>query len=140
MADTEDDVVIDDTEVQTPAAATGTVKVDVQEGAKDDDVATLPEDAIVNPDGSVTLPLLFPRSVTIRSATGAVREDKFDRLTFHRLTGADLNAFRNTAEAQQSVVLFTRSTRVRAPIMRALYDRLDAKDVTRGARVLATFL
>lgn len=137
----EDDVVIDETEEQTAAATSAVAaKVDVQEGAKDDDVATLPDDAVVNADGSVTLPLLYPRTITIRSATGSVREDTFSSLTFHRLTGADLNAFRNTSEAQQTVVLFTRSTRVKAPIMKVLFERMDGKDISRAGRVIATFL
>lgn len=132
--DSEIDVVIDlDDAKADPAPALRTAEVDA------DDDTILPAGCEKNEDGSVTVPLLFPRTITIRS-NGAVKEERWDRLTFHRLTGKDLNAVRSTSEENQSVVLFTRSTRLPSRIMTVLYEKLDGKDITRCGRVLGTFL
>jgi len=139
MADTDTDTIIID-ETAEPGAVTGgqaaDAAADLREGK---DEAILPKGAVENPDGSVTLQLLHPRELRIASGQGQVRIESYTELTFHRLTGADLNAIRGTVAEHQSVVLFTRSTRLRAAVMRVLYEKLDAADVTRAGKVLDTF-
>jgi hypothetical protein len=131
------DVVIDLDEGSAPTTAAPTAApIDIDEGAE----AILPKGAELNPDGSVTVRLLYPRSVTVKSGAGGVKVEAFEALTFHRLTGADLSAIRTTAAEHQQRVLFTRSSRVRSAVMGVLYDKLDAKDIVRCGRVLETFL
>jgi len=99
----------------------------------------LPEDAIKNTDGSVTLPLLFP--VTIRSKKdGKIREKTYADLTFHRLVGADQRAIASAKDEDMAVVSFARSTRINQAVMNALFDRMDAADITRAGRVINHFL
>ncbi len=110
-------------------------KADVDET----DDAILPSGCEKNEDGSVTVNLLYPKTVTIRS-NGAVKEELYERLTFHRMTGKDLNAIRAASDATATVVTFQRLTRIRPSVMSVLFDRLDAKDVTRCGAVINTFL
>ena len=129
------DIVVDlDDTIETAAPARASAEVD------EDDDKILPKGCERNADGSVTVRLLHPRSVTTRSGAGGVREERFDTLTFHRLTGADLNAVRATSPDTEQVVLFTRSSRVRSAVMQVLYPKLDAADIMRCGRVLNTFL
>jgi len=99
----------------------------------------LPEHAIQNDDGSVTLALAFPKTLLSRK-DGKVRERKFEELTFHRLTGADQRAIAGATEAMQSVVAFAQSTRLNQAVMNALFDKMDAADIADGGRVLNHFL
>lgn len=136
MGTDETDVVIDLDEGAATAAAPDAAPVDIDE----DEEIILPKGAERNPDGSVTIRLLYPKAVTVKSGAGGVRVETFESLTFHRLTGADLSAIRTTAAEHQQRVLFTRSSRVRAAVMGVLYDKLDAKDIVRCGKVLETFL
>ena len=99
----------------------------------------LPDHAIQNDDGSVTLALAFPKTLLSRR-DGKVRERKFEELTFHRLTGADQRAIASATEAMQSVVAFAQSTRLNQAVMNALFDKMDAADIADGGRVLNHFL
>ena len=136
MSADETDVVIDLDEGATGSTAPDAAPVDIDE----DEEIILPKGAERNPDGSVTIRLLYPKSVTVKSGGGGVRVENFEALTFHRLTGADLSSIRTTAAEHQQRVLFTRSSRVRSAVMGVLYDKLDAKDIVRCGRVLETFL
>lgn len=128
-----EDVVVDLDDAK-PETALALKKAEV-----DEDDTILPSGCERNEDGSVTVSLLFPRTITIRS-NGAVKEERYEQLTFHRLNGKDLNAVRSTSDENQSVVLFTRSSRLPSRIMTVLYEKLDGKDITRCGRVLGTFL
>ncbi len=101
--------------------------------------AALPAHAIVNNDGSVTLPLRAPRELQIRSATRGVRSQRFDQLTFHRLNGADLRAIVAAAPASRSAVMLARSARQREPVMNALFDVLDGEDIADAVKVVESF-
>ena len=105
----------------------------------DDDDKILPKGCEVNGDGSVTVKFTYPVDITIK-ANGATRSEPYDRLTFHRLRGADLAAMRSTAPEHQSLVLMSRSTRIRHPIMAALYAKMDGADIARCDKVLSSFL
>ena len=99
----------------------------------------LPDHAVKNDDGSVTLPLAYPVPLATRK-DGKVRERTYDALTFHRLNGADQRAIGAAPEDMQSVVAFARATRLNQAVMNALFDRMDAADIVDGGRVLNHFL
>ncbi len=99
----------------------------------------LPAHAKKNADGSVTLPLIYPRSLTTRK-DGKLKERNFDELVFHRLVGADQRAIASTSDEMMSVVAFSRSTRINQAVMNALYDKMDAADIANAGRVLNHFL
>ncbi len=124
----------DDT-ASTASSATGRPTVDVDV----DDDKILPKGCEPNGDGSVTVKFAYPVSITIKAA-GATRSEAYDRLTFHRLRGADLAAMRSTAPEHQGLILMARSSRLRHPIMKALYDRMDGADLARCDKVLSSFL
>lgn len=99
----------------------------------------LPERAIQNADGSVTLPLLYPQVVG-RKKDGKTWEDEFDALTFHRLRGADQQRIASASDAKQVSVAFSCSTRLSQMVMDKLYEKLDLEDITDAGRVLNHFL
>ncbi|MGN6777570.1 hypothetical protein [Rhizobium sp.] len=100
---------------------------------------TLPEDALRNSDGTVTLPLHFP--VTVRTKKdGKIKEKVYQDLVFHRLVGADQRAIAAVSEEHTTVVTFSRSTRINQAIMNAIFDKMDLADVARAGRVLNHFL
>src|SRR5690606_23548929 len=74
-----------------------------------DPLDRLPAHAVTNADGSVTRPLRFPRELQIKKL-GKIRTERYDELTFHRLTGADQRAIAATSEDTMTVVAFARST------------------------------
>jgi hypothetical protein len=104
-----------------------------------DPVDRLPKQARRNADGSVTLSLLYPR--TIRSKKdGKIRETVYSQIVMHRLTGADQRAIAATSEEMMAVVAISRSSRITQAIMNALYDVMDAADINACGQVLNHFL
>ncbi|MFD1792075.1 hypothetical protein ACFSE0_10545 [Ochrobactrum teleogrylli] len=128
------DVVVDE---DNPASLALTAAADVIEDIDPND--RLPDRAIQNDNGSVTLPLLYPQKLTIKKDS-KVREETYSELTFHRLNGADQRAIAATSEESTNVVAFSRSTKISQAIMNVLYDKLDAADITAAAQVLSSFL
>ncbi|MDC7787964.1 phage tail assembly protein [Rhodoplanes sp. TEM] len=122
------DVVVD----EDPAAA-AVVDEDADESGK------LPKRAVRHPDGTIELPLREPRSLQVRSSSRGLREETYDRLTFHRLTGADLRAIAAASKETQPVVMLARSARIRQPIMNALFDAMDAADLADAAECVNCF-
>lgn len=138
---------LDEDSAQGPAATIVDEDAPVRAGeAAADDVVDedvnpldrLPPNAVTNQDGSVTLTLLYPRELQIRKL-GKIRTDKYDKLTFHRLTGADQRAIAATSEEMMSVVAFARSTRISQAVMNALFDKMDGADIAAGGQVLNSF-
>lgn len=129
------DAVID---VDNPAALDGERDPDViDEDAGQ--VDQLPEDAVKNADGSVSLALKFP--VTLRTKkNGDIKERVYRELTFHRLTGADMRVISSAKGEDQNAVTFARSTRMYQVIMNALFDKMDLTDIERAGRVLVFFV
>jgi hypothetical protein len=103
-----------------------------------DEIRKLPKGAVANADGSVTLPLIYPRAVTVKSQ-GGVREERFDTFVLHRLTGGDYNAVQAASKGTAQVVLLARSLRKHTAIVKALYDKLDMRDIARAGEVLDSF-
>jgi hypothetical protein len=99
----------------------------------------LPDDAVRNADGSVTLPLHFPVAIRTKK-DGKVKEKAYRELVFHRLVGADQRAIAAVSDEHTTVVTFSRSTRINQAIMNAIFDKMDLADVARAGRVLNHFL
>lgn len=99
----------------------------------------LPPQAILNKDGSVTLPLKYPTDLIIKK-DGRERAEPFKQLVFHRLTGADNRAIAAAKEADREVVAFARSTRLSFARMEKLYDKMDSYDLQAGGEVLIFFI
>lgn len=99
----------------------------------------LPDRARKNSNGSVTLPLLYPQTLTLRK-DGKVKEELYAELTFHRLRGEDQMAIANTSSERSAIVAFARSTRTRELVMEALFKKMDLADISDGGQVLNHFL
>lgn len=99
----------------------------------------LPDRARQNRDGSVTLPLLYPQTLTTRK-DGTVREKHYSELTFHRLRGVDQQVIASVPDEKQIAASFARSTRLPQMVMDALYAKMDLEDIADGGRVLNHFL
>ena len=99
----------------------------------------LPERARRNADGSVTLPLLYPVTLRIRSSTGGERSETYRELTFHRLNGGAIRAIQSASPATAGVVLLAKSAGVRDAVMNVLYDRMDGADITDAVAVVEGF-
>lgn len=99
----------------------------------------LPDDAVKNADGSVTIALKFP--VTLRTKkNGETRERVYRELTFNRLTGADMRVIASAKSEDQNAVTFARSTKIYQVLMNALFDKMDLTDIERAGRVLVFFV
>ena len=127
------EIVVD---ANAPVALTGAA-ADVIEDIDPGD--RLPDNAVQNADGSVTLKLLYPQKLRIRKGE-KVREENYEQLTFHRLNGADQRAIAAASDSMLNVVAFSRSTRISQGIMNALFDLMDAADISAGAQVFSHFL
>lgn len=132
-----DDDKIVDLDGDKPATPADPDVVELTEDA--DGAEGLPKTATEQEDGTVLLRLAHPVRLKFKRG-GVVREEAFEELTFHRLTGADMRAI---AEAQRGLVDVTaiaRSTRMDQGKLNALYDRMDAADAVNCGRVVALFL
>ncbi len=88
----------------------------------------LPDRAIQNDDGTVTLPLRRPVPLSVRNAAGKVTETVYAELVFHELFGADMRAISNAKEDVRVDVLMARSLKIPQTVARALFDQLTRKD------------
>lgn len=129
------DTVVDENDPVAAAATEADADV-VDEDV--DPLDRLPPHAKKNKDGSVTLPLKFPRDVHVRK-DGKVRTNSYVQLVFHRLTGADQRAIGAAKEEDMTVVAFARSTRISQAVMNALFDKMDGADIAAGGQVLNSF-
>ena len=99
----------------------------------------LPDQAVLNADGTVTLTLRFARTLTTRK-DGKTRERRFETLLFHRLTGADQRAIGAARDDMMSVVAMAQSTKISQAVMNVLFDKMDAADINAAGQVLNHFL
>ncbi len=138
MADADNTVVVDLTEDAAPAAVDPNLVVIPAEGADDD---ALPDNAVMQDDGTILLTLNYPVSLKWKTqGSDAVREDKHTTLTFHRLTGADVTAMLNNGNQSNAMVGMARSCRLPSGRFKAIYDRMDGGDAIAAARCLSFFL
>lgn len=99
----------------------------------------LPTGATRNADGSVTLKLTRPVSVTVRSARNGERQETYAELTFRDLTGADVRAIQAASPASQPIVMLARSTGIREAVMNRLFDLMRAADIAAAQECVASF-
>lgn len=138
---------LDEDEGKAPVNATSDETIVVEDtGSKADivdedagDTDKLPEHAIVNDNGTITLPLFKPVTITTKK-DGKIREREFAVLTFHRLTGADMQAIAVAPKEKETAVVFARSTKTMQALMDAIFAKLDMVDIADGGRVLNHFL
>lgn len=138
-----DTVVTLDDEAPKGAAPAAVVDEDAGPAAVVDEDADfeggLPARAVENGDGTVTLPLRTAVTLTIRSKDRGERQQTFEELKFHRMAGSDMRAIMAASRDAQPVVMLARSTRLRQAVMNALFDRMDAADLSDAAQVCSHF-
>lgn len=143
MAKTELTVDLDEDEPTDAVAVVSEQPVDLDgEAIVNEDASELdrlPDQAILNADGTVTLSLVYPQVVSSRKDNKIHHRD-FKSLTFHRLNGGDQRAIAAASDQMQTVVAFSRSTRINQAVMNALFDKMDMADITNAGRVLNYFL
>lgn len=100
----------------------------------------LPARAIMQPDGTVILPLRKPVALTVRSAQHGDRTETYDKLTFRGLVGADIRAVSAASEASRPIVLIARATGIREAVMNALFDRMSGADIMDAQECVQHFL
>lgn len=115
----------------TEGNAGGADVVDLSEG---EDVPRLPKQARTLPDGRVSLPLAKPVTLSFRRGAD-VRAETFDALTFRRLTGADMRAVM-AAGNEAAIVAMQRSSDLSVVKFNAVFDRMDAADVSAASEVV----
>ncbi len=108
----------------------------VVEDEGEEKTTKLPARAIRNDDGTVTLPLLAPVTLTIKTGRGS-SDETYSELVFHEMTGADLRLIAQAKPEMQTIVALARATRISTPRMNGLFDLLKAKDVTAAAAVIS---
>lgn len=139
MADAPDDVVI--LHEEAPAAGAVIPEGVAVIGDERDDEDPLPKHAVPQPDGSVRLLLLHPVVLRWkRPNSDEIREERYDELHLHRLTGKDLMAVMAAGKGAMSVVCIGRSTRIPQARMNELFERMDGSDASAAAQVAMSFL
>ncbi|MDA8049962.1 MAG: hypothetical protein M0002_08150 [Rhodospirillales bacterium] len=95
----------------------------------------LPEGAVASAAG-VELRLRYPAATKFRRGDGSVREERFERLSFRRLTGKDLIAM-GAAEANRvGVVALGLALGIGEGRAGLLFDAMDATDCAAALRVI----
>lgn len=129
-----------DVEEDSDDVARETAGAVVEEGDAAQQAGKLPPRATLNADGSVTLKLVRPIALTIRSAQGAERTETYSELRFRELTGADLRLVAQEKDPMKATTLtLARATDMPAARMHVLFDRLTQRDVKGATDVIAYF-
>lgn len=128
-------IVVDESEEEatgTPAAGAAVV---IDDGSEEK-AAKLPARAVRNEDGTVTLALSAPVSLTVKTGRGS-SEEVYAELTFHEMTGRDLRLIAQAKAEMQTIVALACATKISVARMNGLFDQLKAKDVTAAAAVIS---
>ena len=136
-------LVIEDGEDPATDAGLPDVAVVVVEDESGDESTRpeLPVRAVLNGDGSVTLVLVKPVVLRIKSSAGGKeREETYRELVFHELTGLDLRlAAQETDDMKRTIVTMARATRMTTVRMNVLFDRLAQRDVKGATDIISYF-
>lgn len=136
----DDRLVVDLTE-EAPAAGAATAPAEDVLVLGDEGPDGLPAHAQRQADGTIILPLRHPVTLRYRRPNSdAVREEGVEQLHFHRLTGADMRAISAASQEAMAAVAIARSVRIAEGKFNAIYDRMDAADVTAASLVIGHFL
>lgn len=113
----------------------------VEEGADDGagKKAKLPERAIRNEDGSITLPLLRPVEIKFTKNGQVTRSETVESLRLRELNGADMRIVLQASSDMQPVVTLARAADMTTQKMTVLFDRLGARDIA-AATAIVSFL
>lgn len=103
------------------------------------DLDQLPECAVVNGDGSVTLPLFEEIELNVKK-DGQISTERYSSLTFHRLNGAAMRAIGSTSDDRKAAVTFARSCRIADVVMFKIFDEMDMADIANAGRIINYFL
>ncbi|QIB34746.1 phage tail assembly protein [Ancylobacter pratisalsi] len=138
-------IVLDD-EVSGAPAPAGTPAVaivsDQVEVVVDEDAGLdgeLPDRAVRNPNGTITLPLRLQASIIRRSARNGDRSETITELTFGRLNGKAVRAVMSTSEANKPIVMLAKSTGLNEAVMNAVFDLMDAADIADAQQIVMSF-
>lgn len=129
-------IVIDDSEDEvtgTPAVAGAAIVID---DGSEEKAAKLPARAVRKDDGTITLTLSAPVSLTVKTGRGS-SEEVYAELTFHEMTGRDLRLIAQAKAEMQTIVALACATKISVARMNGLFDQLKAKDVTAAAAVIS---
>ncbi len=122
---------------EMPGAEKASDAVTIEDAA----ASPLPKRAMLQDDGTVVLPLLYPVTLTWKPPGNApAKEDRFDTLTMRRLTGRDMTLLGNASRGDSAMVSISLSSGIKQHIFRHVFDRMDAADITAAAEVVSYFL
>lgn len=131
------DAVVEDDEGDQ-AARGPTVVVEAEDG-EEPKAGKLPARATLNDDGTVTLALVKPVTLTIRKGESE-KQETYGELTFRELTGADLRLVAlEKDEMKRTILTLARATGMTSIRMNVLFDRLAQRDVGGATAVIAYF-
>ncbi len=129
-------IVIDDSEDEATGTPVVTGAAVVIDDGSEEKAAKLPARAVRNEDGSITLTLSAPVSLTVKTGRGS-SEEVYADLTFHEMTGRDLRQIAQAKAEMQTIVALACATKISVARMNGLFDQLKAKDVTAAAAVIS---
>lgn len=131
------DAVVEEDDGEQPALGPAVV-VESDDGGEPK-AGQLPARATLNDDGSVTLALVKPVTLTIRKGDSE-KQETYAELTFRELTGADLRLVaQEKDEMKRTILTLARATGMTSIRMNVLFDRLAQRDVGGATAVIAYF-
>jgi hypothetical protein len=108
---------------------------------REGDALDLPDGAVENSDGTITLTLSSPVTLAFRAAAAAVvQSDVIETLLFNRLTGAQARRFLILGGRRGSKAAVAASTLMTEAKFALLNARIDAADQTAAFAVIAALL
>ena len=113
--------------------------IPVDDAGEDDE--KLPDRAVVNDDGSITLPLLQPVTLTWRRA-GVDTSETVSSVTLRRLNGKDVREIMGSTGATFTMKITGAAVRAQYNTLQwaAIYDRMDGADAMDVFLVAQRFL
>lgn len=130
------DAVVDESDTDEPRRGPAVV---IEEDGEQPKAGQLPARATLNDDGSVTLALVKPVTLTIRKGENE-KQETYAELTFRELTGADLRVVaQEKDEMKRTILTLARATGMSSVRMNVLFDRLAQRDVGGATAVISYF-
>jgi hypothetical protein len=132
------DAVVEDDEGEDAKKTGAGVVVEAEDGEQPK-AGQLPARATLNDDGTVTLALVKPVTLTIRKGDSE-KQEVYAELTFRELTGADLRVVAlEKDEMKRTILTLARATGMSSVRMNVLFDRLAQRDVGGATAVISYF-
>ena len=131
------DAVVEEDETEDLRQTSAVVIED--DGAEEGLAGKLPPRAVLNDDGSVTLALIKPVTLTIRKGDKE-HQETYKELVFHELSGLDMRVVtQEKDEMKQTVMTLARSTKMPSVRMNVLFDRLSQRDIKGATDIIKYF-